>query len=138
MLMDLTRMRRERTLQAAHAAQTSPASARFRFGDQCVLNLALAGRKGNLDPRWDIHTARLPLAAFHYLFVSGTRGIFHFCGLEKPWMAGAHPSLQALWAKYLSLTDYTLEEVLRPSRPGNLELEQILAEQRAAYFRQRT
>lgn len=138
MLMDLTRMRHERTLQATYAAQMSPASSRFRFGDQCVLNVALAGRKAVLDPRWNIHTSRLSLAAFHYLFVAGTRGIFHFCGVEKPWMAGAHPSLLALWVEYLSLTDYTLQEVRRPSRPANLQLEQMLAEQRAAYFRQRT
>jgi lipopolysaccharide biosynthesis glycosyltransferase len=134
MVMDLARLREERFLEKVHATQQSPLAAELRFGDQCLLNSVLAGRKALLDPRWNIHTTRIPLAAFHYLFVSGTRGIFHFCGVEKPWMDGASPSLRNLWTEYLALTDYTLDEVRRPSRPDNPAVQSILAEMRAAYF----
>jgi lipopolysaccharide biosynthesis glycosyltransferase len=133
MVMDLARMRKERFLEAAYAAQNSPLASQFKFGDQCVLNSVLAGRKAALDPRWNIHTSGIPVAAFHYLFVSGTRGIFHFCGLEKPWMERANPALRTIWAEYLALTDYTLGEVRRPHRPGNPALARVVAQAQAAY-----
>lgn len=133
MVMDLARLRKERFLEAAYAAQHSAAAAQFKFGDQCVLNSVLAGRKAALHPRWNIHTSGVPVAAFHYLFVSGTRGIFHFCGLEKPWMERANPALRAIWAEYLALTDYTLDEVRRPHRPGNPALASVVAQAQAAY-----
>lgn len=137
MVMDLKRMREERFLQAAQAAQHSALSPKFRFGDQCVLNTALAGRKATLHPRWNVRTGWIPEVAFHYLLTTGSRGIFHFCGLKKPWMAGTSPALREVWGRYLQLTDYTWDEVRRPDRPANPAMERIVAEMREAYAESR-
>ncbi|HEX2878136.1 MAG TPA: glycosyltransferase [Polyangiaceae bacterium] len=137
MIMNLSRMRQERFLQAARQAQHSASSSNFRFGDQCVINTVLAGRKASLDLRWNIRTGLIPEIAFHYLFTTGTRGIFHFCGFEKPWMPGAKPVLRDAWGEYLQLTDYTWDEVRRPDRPANPAMERVIAEMREAYFKDR-
>jgi lipopolysaccharide biosynthesis glycosyltransferase len=137
MVMNLSRLREERFLQAAQHAQQSALSSKFRFGDQCVINTALAGRKATLDLRWNIRTGLIPEAAFHYLFTTGTRGIFHFCGLEKPWMPAARPTLRDAWREYLQLTDYSWDEVCRPDRPANPAMERMIAEMREAYFKDR-
>jgi lipopolysaccharide biosynthesis glycosyltransferase len=135
MVMNLNSLREQRFLQAARKAQQSAVSSKFRFGDQCVINTALAGRKASLDPRWNIRTGLIPEAAFHYLFTTGTRGIFHFCGLEKPWMPAALPTHRHAWCEYLRLTDYTWDEVRRPDRPANPWMERTVAEMREAYFK---
>jgi len=129
-LMDLDGLRRERFSQRALEMQES-AGSKFRFADQCLLNAALVGRKAELDPRWNIRGYALPASAFHYLLTTGTRGIFHFNGPQKPWTDGADPALREVWGEYLKLTGYTMDEVCRPAPPVFEKMNRDLSEIRA-------
>jgi hypothetical protein len=80
------------------------------FMDQEGLNAVLAGKWGELDPRWN-HNASIPSYRRRHAGTGGASGagdrepwIVHFAGTLKPWRYGGGSSHRHLYYSYLDTT----------------------------------
>lgn len=72
-----------------------------RWADQCVLNAIVAGRWGELDPRWNCMEARgLANAEVDEAF------ILHYTSAAKPWFTPEDYAAKTVFLQYLDMTDW--------------------------------
>lgn len=83
---------------------------RVYFWDQEGLNVALAGKWGELDARWNLNASvpRAGLSAGNGNGVLGTRGpwIVHYAGNLKPWRYPSRSAVRRLFFEYLDQTPW--------------------------------
>lgn len=86
-----------------------------RWADTDVLNAVLAGKWGELDPRWnqmaDIYVLpsweKYPFSEEVYNQVLHKPYIIHFSSLDKPWATREEHPFKHLWFQYLDLTAWS-------------------------------
>ncbi|MFI5398408.1 MAG: glycosyltransferase family 8 protein [Candidatus Binatia bacterium] len=80
---------------------------RVFFWDQEGLNAVLAGKWGEIDPRWNWNVSidRLPLASWVRKESADPR-IVHFTGHLKPWRYHGGSAHHALYFRYLDMTSW--------------------------------
>ncbi len=120
LVMDLDRMRTEDFFNRARDVYESHTS-QIVWADQCVINLAAAGRKSLLERHWNVMAHEQSdgntLEALYEPFVGN--GILHFSGPVKPWHMWSGAWEAALWQSYLRLSGNPLSAASR--RPKTVD-----------------
>jgi lipopolysaccharide biosynthesis glycosyltransferase len=70
------------------------------LSSQDMVNAVLAGRKKFLPEKWNTQLHVQSPEDYEAFDADAFRGIFHFTGPQKPWLAGALPKHRALYEKY--------------------------------------
>ncbi len=105
LVMDVDRMRSEDFFNRARKVYESNTS-QIVWVDQCVINLAAAGRKSPLEKHWNVMAHEQPdgttLERLYKPFVGN--GILHFSGPVKPWHMWSGVWEATFWQSYLRLS----------------------------------
>lgn len=105
---------------------------RLRWGDQDLLNAALAGKKVVLDQQWNIMYGDLINGKFELpdFDRDSFQGVFHFNTSEKPWRKWSIQPYRALYQKYADRAPIRMAE---SSMPKNLD--QVLKKMKQVMLR---
>lgn len=85
----------------------------LRWGDQCALNVVLAGLWEELDRRWNVQTADVDGRSLSWALwpkevtaAVQSPAIVHFTERDKPWQAGSQHPMRDVWQEALEHTSW--------------------------------